>query len=140
MEIHQNPSREGTKQLLADNDLPADLEGLDLNHFSGCLEAGVLRGVVGSELYGENALLRSLVVVEAARGLGVGNALVTAQEQHLSNVGVKSVYLLTETAESYFEGLGYVTISRDQVPESIRNTAQFSNLCRESANLMFKAL
>jgi amino-acid N-acetyltransferase len=96
--------------------------------------------VVGLELLGATALLRSLAVDAGARGEGSGTALVEAAEGHAIREGVETVYLLTTTAERFFERLGYVRVAREKAPPEIRRTREFSEMCSETAVLMMKDL
>jgi N-acetylglutamate synthase-like GNAT family acetyltransferase len=66
---------------------------------------------VGLELFGPDALLRSLVVSSTARSQGVGSALVLHAEGYAAAHQVRSLYLLTNTAEGYFEHRGYRRIA-----------------------------
>ena len=96
-------------------------------------------GVAGYEMYGKSALLRSVAVDKGSRRLGVGRALV---EQVLANVGkrgVRTVYLLTDTAEEYFARLGFERIDRRHVDEAVRASPEFGECCI-SAQLMRKSL
>ena len=61
-------------------------------------------------------------------------------EQYAARNGVKRLYLLTATAQSFFESLGYVVASREGVPDPIRATSEFTTLCSASAVVMAKAL
>jgi amino-acid N-acetyltransferase len=54
--------------------------------------------------------------------------------------GIATLYLLTTTADRYFEALGYAHSPRDQAPPGVRATAQFSGLCPSSSSFMVKRL
>jgi N-acetylglutamate synthase-like GNAT family acetyltransferase len=54
--------------------------------------------------------------------------------------GLKTLVLLTQTAETFFAKRGYVLTLREQVPEPIRQTAEFRALCPAMAVCMSKAL
>lgn len=95
---------------------------------------------IGLEAYGKTGLLRSLVVLESARGQGWGRSMVAALEAHARTLGITELYLLTTTAEAFFTQLGYCACHRSQVPEVIRNSRQFSALCPSSALVMMKPL
>lgn len=97
-------------------------------------------GVVGLELYGQDGLLRSLAVEPARQGTGLGRALVDAAEQEARKAGVRKLYLLTTTADRYFEKLGYRRLPREEAPATITATAQFSSLCPASSAFMCKTL
>lgn len=101
---------------------------------------GALIGVVGLELYGAAGLLRSLAVEPKSQNSGLGRALVKHAENQASNAGVRELYLLTTTAERYFERLGYHTVPRSEAPTVIASTSQFSSLCPSSSAFMRKSL
>ncbi len=141
MQIFARPSEATTKALLTAAHLPTDdLTPAHFEHFLGGGSPEHPLGVVGLELYGETALLRSLVVADSARGTGCGKALVAAAESHAQAHGVRDVYLITTTAEPFFATLGYQRADRAVVPESIRQTAQFAGLCPASAAVMAKSV
>lgn len=141
MDIFRHPPERRTLALLAECGLPAgDLTAADLDGFLGCGREDEPDGVVGLELHGAVALLRSLAVTSGSRDRGCGKALVSSAERLALSCGVQTVYLLTETAESFFAGLGYERVARDVVPDAIRETAEFSRLCPDSAAVMKKDL
>jgi amino-acid N-acetyltransferase len=141
MRLSTSPPERCVRELLQAAALPvADLTAAHLEHFFGCGEADAPQGVVGVELHGEDALLRSLAVAESARGKGCGAALVAQAERHAREQGAKRIYLLTTTAAKYFERLGYRALPRDEVPETIRATQEFAALCPASAAVLAKNL
>jgi len=95
-------------------------------------------GAVGLECYEDIALLRSLVVAKEHAGFGIGKHLVTAAEKFAASVEVKSLYLLTTTADRFFAGLGFRRLQRELAPLVIKSTSQFSSLCPATAVLMSK--
>jgi amino-acid N-acetyltransferase len=139
MHIYSQPPEDAVKSLLASCNLPiAALEAKHFEQFFGCGSESSPAGVVGLELYGNVALLRSLAVSEVARGQGCGKRLVSEAEAYAAANGVSSIYLLTTTAESFFQSLGYSVANRSVVPEAIRGTQQFSALCPSSSSVMVK--
>jgi amino-acid N-acetyltransferase len=108
--------------------------------FSSVGSDGSPAGLVGLELYGADALLRSLVVGESARGNGLGSTLVEHAEQYAAANRVSSIYLLTTTAEMFFKRLGYGRSDRSQAPLSIKETREFASLCPASSAFMMKTL
>jgi len=129
------------RRLVQSAGLPTeDLSQADLSHFFGCGAVDRPHGVVGLELLGTEALLRSLAVEDGARGTGSGGALVAAAERHALQHGVTSMYLLTTTAAGFFERLGYVRVGRETAPPAIRQTREFGELCPATATLMAKPL
>jgi len=141
MEIYRHPRAPQVEQLLAACDLPAsDLSPGQLEHFFACGAADAPRGVVGVELYGQVALLRSLAVAADCRGTGCGKALVAEAERYARLRGVTRLYLLTTTAGRFFERLGYAPAARESAPDDIRRTPEFSILCPSTAAFMVKRL
>lgn len=125
--------------------LEADLPVADLTegHRVEFLAVGPVQrpeGVVGFERLGSIGLLRSLAVSRAARGRGLGAALVAAVEREALDGGIRTLYLLTTTADAFFAKLGYARLTRAEAPEQLRATSQFSALCPASAVLMAKFL
>ena len=117
-----------------------DLRPGHLEHFFGCGPENEPKGIVGLEIYGSDALLRSLAVDASARGRGCAKALVAQAERYAASRGVRRIYLLTTTAGKFFERLGYRALARADAPEAIRNTAEFSSLCPSSSAFMAKDL
>jgi amino-acid N-acetyltransferase len=140
MDIHRRPSATAVRSLLTAAKLPATDLPDELEHFLACGPRAGPTGVVGLELYGHDALLRSLVVSPAMRGRGCGKALVDAAEAYARDAAVQRMFLLTETAEPFFASLGYFVASRDSAPDAIRGSTEFSSLCPASAAFMWKAL
>jgi amino-acid N-acetyltransferase len=139
--ILPGPSLSAAVALLAAARLPTeDLTEAHCRHFfySG-LEAAP-DGLVGLELFGDVALLRSLVVSGERRGAGAGTRLLEHAERHARALGVRSIYLLTTTAESFFAKRGYRHAAREAAPDAIRATREFVGICPASAAFMSKQL
>lgn len=102
--------------------------------------SGETVGVVGVELYGRTALLRSLVVEPSHRRQGQGEALVWTALGHLRTHGVEEVFLLTETAAAFFAGWGFAPVARDQVPAELTASDELRGACPETATVMRLAL
>ena len=68
------------------------------------------------------------------------HSLLAEAERYAQVRGARHIYLLTTTAARYFERLGYHTVSRDDAPECIRFTKEFSCLCPSSSAFMLKDL
>ena len=141
MHLFRQPREPDVRRLLRDAQLPAaDLTPEHLKHFFGCGSEQAPEGVVGIEMYGADALLRSCAVEESTRGQGCGKALVAEAERHAWEHSVRRMYLLTTTASTFFERLGYRAAARHEAPEPIRTTPEFSSLCPSSATFMAKDL
>jgi N-acetylglutamate synthase-like GNAT family acetyltransferase len=117
-----------------------DLQDNSFEHFFFAGPDSSPKGLVGVELHGRHALLRSLVVVERERGQGIAVALVKRVEAHAASHGVQRIFLLTTTAESFFNRRGYTRIDRSLAPPSIQRTREYSDLCPKSSAFMVKGL
>ena len=118
-------------------DLPvSDLRGHPNIELLIAEEQGVLIGAVGLEVYGGDALFRSLAVVSRCRNRGVAARLSLAAIATAKAQGVSRFYLLTTTAARYFESRGWQTINRDRVPAVISGTTEFDSLCPDDATCM----
>ncbi len=120
---------------LLTEDLPAGLE-----HFLLAREEGALVGVAGMELYQGVGLLRSVAVHPDHQGKGIARKLVEQLLAGVDTQDVEAVYLITTTADHYFDRYGFELVNREQVPVAIQQTRQFSGLCPTSAVVMKRNL
>lgn len=127
------------RALLSGAGLPVD--DLEASHlaFVGAAEDDVV-GLIGFENHGCVGLLRSLVVAEDARTVGLGRRLVAALEALAREQEVDELWLLTIDADPFFAQLGYQMCGRQSAPAAISETAEFKKLCPGDAFLMCKAL
>ncbi len=121
----------------------AALPAADLGEHARCFalrEAGRTIAWGALECYGDDALLRSVLVAEGARGTGAGAELVQRLAAAARGAGVKRLWLLTETAEGFFARLGFTKSSREEALPAIRETSEFGSLCPASATCMTATL
>ncbi len=129
---------------------PEDLEeirallreaGLNDDGVDGCL-AGFIVAREGPRLIatacledcGAAGLLRSVAVVPDRRRRGLAAGLVLTLLGRSASKGHGAVYLLTSTAQGYFERFGSTHIERSQVSPAVQETGQFrSQVCASSA-------
>jgi amino-acid N-acetyltransferase len=127
--------------LLQAQGLPvSDITDEHLEHFFFVGSEGSPTGLVGVEIYGIDALLRSLVVADTARTRGIGTLLVQHAEEYAASHCVSAMYLLTTTAESFFERRGYRRVDRNRAPRAIQSAPEFASLCPASSTFMIKQL
>ncbi|MGQ9652759.1 MAG: GNAT family N-acetyltransferase [Thermodesulfobacteriota bacterium] len=62
-----------------------------MDNFFGLGSPELLEGVVGLELLGRTALLRSLAVAKGRRKRGLGRALMAKAEGHAKALGIKEL-------------------------------------------------
>jgi amino-acid N-acetyltransferase len=134
------------RSLLELVDLP--IEGVD-NHIEHFLIARVdtenstahsIIGSIGLEIYDTFAVLRSLAVHPRYRNRVLGNKLVSRLTEYGKKSGVKKLFLLTTTAEKYFETRGFNLTDRETVPQAIRNSPEFSSICPSTAFCFSKSI
>ncbi len=137
----QSKDREGIEELLNSCDLPSeDLTVNHLQHFHLIEHKGQIRAVAGLEIYGSDGLLRSLAVDEQHRKKGWGKKLTERTEAYAREQELEGLYLLTTTADTFFKSLGYKKVDRSLLPEQIRQSSQFKDICPSTAIAMQKGL
>lgn len=94
----------------------------------------------GFELYGQDALLRSLVVLPQARGKGLGRAATETLLDKAFEEGARQAWLLTTSAAPFFEAAGFTPVARDAAPPAILSTRQAAALCPSTAALLARPI
>ena len=127
-------SLQSLKDLLQSEKLCYD----DLEDISGILQLarsdnGDLIGGYGLEIFGKDALLRSVVVNKIFKATGKGIEIVNEAITMAKSRKVNHLYLLTTTADKFFLKFGFKVIPRNSVPESIANTNEFKTFCPDTA-------
>lgn len=141
MSILQQPPKATVTQLLGAVNLPTtDITDALLRYFWGYVAQEKMIGVVGLEPFAGVALLRSLAVDAAHRNSGIGSELVRHAERMAMQQNVHELYLLTNSAQEFFEDRGYTQVERRNAPEAIRHSREFAELCPASSMLMKKSL
>jgi len=95
-------------------------------------------GVGGLEICGRFSLLRSIAVAAEHRRKGIASMICARLEEEAKKRGIVRIYLLTETAESFFANRGYAVIARTDAPAEIAATEEFTTLCPHSAVFMVR--
>lgn len=127
-------------ELLKLGNLPPDDCKDHLEHFLVVEENEKVIGAGGLEICGSEGLVRSMVVAPEHRGRGIAQNLYRLIEGKAHESGIKTLYLLTESAAGYFKNLGFNVQERSEVPVSIMETRQFRELCPASATVMFRTI
>lgn len=122
--------------LLCQNKLPTQDCAEQVQNFYGIFDDEALIAAGGLEPANACALLRSVVVKEQFRSSGLAKKISTYLISLAEADGREAVYLLTETAETYFERLGFSRVDRAEVPLDITQTRQFASLCPATASCM----
>ena len=103
-------------------------------------ERGII-GVCGAERCDSDiSLLRSLGVMPGYRKQQIGRRLVQRVIGHAESQKVDRLYLLTETANNYFQTLGFVAIDRKKAPAELKSSPFLTQHLPSGAILMTRAL
>ncbi len=128
------------RRLLSGAGLPLEGTNEAFEHGVTAVADGAPVGAAAIERYGDEGLLRSVVVSPTLRGSGLGQALVAAAEAVARDLGVTDLYLLTETAAEWFQRLGYTVLDRAAAPAGIAGSWEFRFACVQSGVLMRRSL
>ncbi len=132
---------QAVESALRDAQLPLDGLHDQFGESYAVAEAGGhVIGVEGIEVHGDDGLLRSAAVVSAWRGKGVGDALTRDRIEWSRRRGLRSLYLLTNTAGEYFPRFGFAPVKRDSAPEPLQRSKEFAECCRSTALCMSLSL
>jgi amino-acid N-acetyltransferase len=125
------------RTLLATSRLPIEGARDHLGSFLVAHDESGLLACGGLELYGSAALLRSVAVDARHRSAGLGTELVTRLRLLALEREVDTLALLTESAESWFQRLGFRTVPRERLPAALKASAEFRGACPASATAMW---
>jgi amino-acid N-acetyltransferase len=125
--------------LLQTENLPL-VDQIDQNgyFFKAVGNSGEIFGAVGLELFGNHGLLRSLVVDKNYRRTGIAGRLVERVIRRSLKLKLKALFLLTTTADNYFEKKLFKEIARNEVPDEIKLSKEFSSICPSTAIVMHR--
>lgn len=133
-------NRAALESLLRSLSLPVEDLPADLANFMLAFDGSVLVGSAGVEPVGTVGLLRSVGVAESHRNLGLAGRLFNSSVGNARIKGIREIWLITNTADNYFERHGFERVERENAPGAIADTSQFKGLCPSSAVVMRKLL
>ena len=128
------------ENLLKKYNLPVNDISEYIDNFVISEEENKIIGVGGYETHEEIALIRSIAVAQEFRGKSIGVNIYYLLEKKIKHIGIKEVYLLTETAADYFKKLGFTIKERTNTPKAVMQTKQFKEICPSTAIVMFNRL
>ena len=126
--------------LLQSENLPTIDLPKDLPHFFVKTDSEGIVGIVGLELYGGAALLRSMIVLPFYRNKGVASELIDELTLNAKKENVHSIFLITNTAEEFFNRKGFRKVERRNVDERVLQSQEFNGLCPASSAVMMKEI
>ncbi len=104
------------------------------------LEHSGIAAVIGMEIRGDSGLLRSLVVRLRDRKKCFGVRMTSVIIDLARAQGVRTIYLLTETAERFFERAGFVAARREDIPAPLMQSSALDKVCPEGSAILKKML
>jgi amino-acid N-acetyltransferase len=135
-EINTTTAFDTFKKLIASADLPTEDLDFEKQFLIGYYEDDSLMATGGLEVFGANAILRSLTVRLGSRNKSLGSGIVDDLVSKASEKGVNTIYLLTETAKDFFKKKGFEEIDRQEAPDTVKASSEFSFICGDNAVCM----
>ncbi len=127
-------------EILSDNNLRNDDLDLKNMHIYKLIHKKEIIGTGTLEKRGDYALLRSVAIKENYKNKGLGKFFCNELLKISKEKNIKALYLLTTTAASFFESLGFIECQRESVPSEVQSSKQFSLTCPKSAKCLMKNL
>lgn len=123
-------------EILHSNGLPVGGVNTETGEYFIAASGQSIMGIIGFESYVTAALMRSLAVKPQFRKSGIARNLIEHVLKVLRRDGFNEVYLLTNTAEKYFNRYGFNKINRQDVPDSVLETSALGDACPMSSTCM----
>ena len=114
------------KQLLVGSLLPSRDVGGAHQRFIMASESGRLIGCAGLQVAGQDGLVRSMAVHWTRRNAGMGSRLHERLLFEAAMAGVRTLYVVTSTAEDFFAGHGFRRIAAHAVPPELQASEEFT--------------
>lgn len=122
--------------LLEKVNLPTQGVKEHLDNFVILMDGEMLIGAGGLEIHGNKALLRSLAIHPDYQNRGWGKQIYRRLLENARLKNVTELYLLTETAETFFASAGFEKIPRELADEQVRTSEEFRSICPSTAVCM----
>lgn len=122
-------------ELIAGAQLPPLFVEEFLEGFIAGERAGEIIACGGVEMYGDCAVIRSVVVDEAGRGLGLGGRLAEMLMAHARDAGATDLYLFTADALPFWQHYGFVEVALEDWRDAPRVCWQYQFIS-QNRNLM----
>jgi len=128
------------KEILQLNHLPLiGVEDQFSNYFILQLNADII-GVIGLEIYGDSALIRSFAIIPEFQKKGLGTTLFQQIMEYAQEKKIKNLYVLTQTAKVFFEKKNFGVVDRNVAPLEIQQSKEFTTACPSTAILLKRAI
>jgi amino-acid N-acetyltransferase len=113
-------------RLLVGSLLPSRDVGGAQQRFIVASENGRLLGCAGLQVAGQDGLVRSMAVHWTRRNAGLGSRLHERLLFEAVLAGVRTLYVVTTTAEDFFAGHGFKKIAASAVPSRLQASEEFT--------------
>jgi arsenate reductase len=117
---------DGIKRMLVGALLPSRDVGEHDQRFIVASENGRLLGCAGLQVAGQDGLVRSMAVHWTRRNAGLGSRLHRRLLFEAVLAGVKTLYVVTTTAEDFFAGHGFRKVAAHAVPPQLQASEEFT--------------
>jgi L-amino acid N-acyltransferase YncA len=122
--------------LLTEAALPLAGAEAHLDQFLLAFRGDELVASAGLEVYGSSALIRSVAVSKNERSTGLGQEIVRQLLDRAYAAGLKTIVLLTTTADRFFPRFGFVRVTRAAMPSEVLVSPEFQGVCPSSSTVM----
>ncbi len=131
-----NSDLKGVYELLEEVNLP--IEGIEENfeNFFIIKADEAIIGCIGLEIYDKDGLVRSVAINPKFQGKGLGHRLLLRIQKYSLEKGLERLFLLTDTAESFFQKFDFILIPREKIKSGITQSIEYSKLCPSSPILV----
>ena len=127
---------ERIRVFLEEAGLPALPSNLPLSNVVVALNGHEVLGGVALQVCALSGLLCSAVVSPEHQRTGIGSSLLQSIIARAHELGLRDLYLLTETASEFFSSAGFEGIDRSELPGEIRATPDYKQQGTESVVVM----
>jgi amino-acid N-acetyltransferase len=128
------------RALLSASALPTDDVAASRQTFVVAVGDDGLQGSIALEFFDGTALVRSLAVRAELRGAGLGGRLLARALELAVGRYIRTLYLLTTSAQEFFARRGFEVVDRSAAPKAMRESREFADLCPTTAVCMMTRL
>lgn len=131
---------EEVHNLLRINNLPIEGVKDHIQNFLIVKNENSVIACAGLEIYDNVSLLRSVSVHPEFQGKGIGKILINKIQETAEEKNISNLYLLTKTAEQFFNKFGFQVIERSTIHPFIKYSKELKGACPKIAICMKKEI
>jgi amino-acid N-acetyltransferase len=126
--------------LIASENLPPFFIEEFLDGFIVSERGGEMLACGGVEIYGDCAVIRSIVVAPQGRGVGMGRRAAELLIEHARERGANDFYLFTMDARPFWQHLGFADVSLEGWAGPPRACWQYQYISQNRDDELFKGM